>query len=182
MSRVGNLAALLLGGAALGAMMSTVPDYNSSFRPFFVSANKAGIGEGRGFSARLLGLKTADVIAYTRFGQPMSYDTSAIFLVAEVSITGRSESRQLEAVWFGATGRQYRPSARLEDVPHGLSSASFEPGLEDRAVAVFELPQDEIIGGQLGLAPRGAGPGDRIVRFSGPETMPSKQAILRLAP
>src|SRR5690606_21454356 len=121
-------------------------------------------------------------ISYTRFGEEVSRDTSATFLVANLSITGRSESRQLEAGWVGATGRQYSQSARLEDAPRNLPSARLEPGLTDRTVAVFELPEDEIDGGRLGLVTRGNFAMDSAVHFYGPTTVPEKQALLRLEP
>lgn len=182
MNSLAGLLAVLLGAAALGTMMSTVPDYNSSFQPFAVYADKDGIGQGRLFTAELVGLKTAGVISYTRFGEDVSRDTSATFLVADLSITGRSESQQLEAVWVGATGRQYGQSARLDDAPRNLSSARFEPGLTDRTVAVFEVPGDEIVGGRLGLVTRGSMVMDSAVHFAKPERMPEMQAVLRLEP
>ena len=182
MKYLGNLVAVLLGVAALGAMISTVPDYNSSFQPFAVFTDEDGVGRGRQFTAELVGLKTANTIAYTQFGQDISRDTSATFLVAELSITGQSESRQLQAIWVGATGRQYSQTARLDDAPRNLSTARFEPGLTDLAVAVFELPEDEIIGGRLGLFPRGSAIMDSAVHFAQPTTMPESQATLRLEP
>lgn len=182
MSFLTNSAAVLIGVAALGTMVSTVPDYNSSFQPFTVYADKQGIGHGRLFSAKLVGLKTAGIISFSRFGEEVSRDTSATFLIAQLAITGRSESRQLEAIWVGATGRQYTPSDRLYDVPRNLSSARFEPGLTDRTLVVFELPEDEIVGGQLGLVTRGQMVMDSAVHFAGPEIVPEKQTYLRLEP
>ena len=178
----GNLVAVLLGVAALGAMISTVPDYNSSFQPFAVFADEDGIGRGRQFTAELVELKTADRISYTQFGQDISRDTSATFLVAELSVTGQSESRQLQAVWLGATGRQYSQTARLDDAPRSLSIARFEPDLTDRTVAVFELPEDEIVGGRLGLFPRGSAIMDSAVHFPPPKTVPKSRETLRLEP
>lgn len=182
MISVGNMAVVLLGAAALGAMMNTVPDYNSSFQPFSVSADQDGIGRGRQFTAELTGMTTASLISYTQYGQDVSRDTSATFLVVNLKVTGRSESRQLEAIWLGATGRQYSQSARLEDAPRDLSSARFEPGLTDRTVAVFEMPEDEIPGGQLVLALRGSMVMESAVYFAGPETLPESRDMLRLEP
>ncbi len=182
MNIFGNLMAVLLGGVALGTMMSTVPDYNSSFQPFAVFADNDGIGQGRQFVAELVKLKTAGAISYTQFGQDVSRDTSATFLVAELSITGRLRSQQLEAIWLGATGRQYIQTARLEDAPRNLSSARFEPGLTDRAVAVFEVPEDEIVGGRLSLAPRGSMAMDSVLHFGRATTAPENQPMLRLTP
>ena len=180
MKAIRSLIVVLLGAAALGVMMNTVPNYNSSFQPRWVSVDRGEVGEAQFFQAELLGLQTADVISYTQFGQDVSRDTSATFLVAELSVTGRTESRQLEAIWLGATGREYHLSGRLQDAPHSLTTARFEPDLTDRAFAIFELPPDEIVGGSLGLSPRRSRVGDTVVKFPGPEAMPEKQTVLRL--
>ena len=182
MNTFGNLMAMLIGGAALGTMMSTVPDYNSSFQPFAVFVGEDGTGKGRQFTAELAGFRRADVISFTQFGQEVSRDTSATFLVVDLSITGQLESQKLTPIWLGATGRQYHQSARLEDAPRVLSSATFQPGLTDRTVAIFEVPEDEIVGGQLGILPSGWMVLDNVVHYAGPATMPDKQAILRLGP
>ena len=182
MISVGNIAVVLLGAAALGGMMNTVPDYNSSFQPFSIFADQDGIGKGRQFTAELTGLKSAKVISYAQFGQEVSRDSSATFLIAELSITGQTESRQLEAIWLGATGRQYSQSARLEDAPRNLSSARFEPGLTDRTIAVFEMPEDEIVGGRLVLAPRASMVMDGAVYFAEAEAAPANHEMLRLEP
>ena len=68
MNTLGDLVAILLGGAALGTMVSTVPDYNSSFQPFAVVADEDGLGQGRNFPAELIGFRRADAISYTQFG------------------------------------------------------------------------------------------------------------------
>ena len=182
MSHIGNLLAIGVGAVALGTMMNTVPDYNASFQPIAVSADSENLADARLFKAKLLSLKTADVISFVQFGKEVSRDTSAVFLVAELSITGQSESRYLRAIWRGTTGRQYSQSTRTEDAPHELSGARFEPGLTDRVIAIFELPPDEIVGGRLGVLPRGVAVGDSIVHFAIADTMPEKHALLRLEP
>jgi hypothetical protein len=182
MSHPANLAAFVLGGAMLGTMMNTLPGYDSSFQPFAVDADENGVGRGRLFTAELLGLRSAGAISYQRYGKHIVRDTSATFLVAELSISAREESRQIEAVWLGATGRQYNQSARLEDIPRGLSRARFEPKLADRSLAIFELPNDEIAGGRLVLMARGNMRMDSAMHFASPVTAPERQAMLRLDP
>ncbi|WP_315928473.1 hypothetical protein [Mesorhizobium sp. SP-1A] len=182
MSRLANLVAVVLGGGMLGTMMNTLPGYDSSFQPFAVHSDENGVGQGRLFTAELIGLSSAGAVSYTRYGKNVVRDTSATFLVAELSISAREESRQVEAIWLGATGRQYNQSARLEDAPRVLSEARFEPGLTDRPLAVFELPDDEIAGGRLVLMARGSMLMDSAVHFAPPASAPEKQAMLRLGP
>ncbi|MGB3539429.1 MAG: hypothetical protein WBA42_14825 [Mesorhizobium sp.] len=182
MSHLANLMAVALGGAMLGAMMNTLPGYDSSFQPFAVDASENGVGQGRLFTAELIGLRSAGAISYERYGKNVVRDTSATFLVAELAISAREESRQIEAVWLGATGRQYNQSTRLENVPRGLSQARFEPRLTDRPLAIFELPDDEIVGGRLVLMARGSMRMDSAVHFASPALAPERQAMLRLGP
>ena len=180
MSWLGNLVVVSVGAAALGMMMNTVPDYNSSFQPLAVFANDEGVGDSSLFRAELKGLRTADRVVYQSFGQEVSRDTSAVFLVAELDITGGSSSRPLQAVWRGATGRQYNQSARVENAPRDLSLRSVEPGLTDRVIAIFELPEDEIVGGRLGVMPLGTTAGEIMMHFPKVESLPQRQAMLRL--
>ncbi|OQM74179.1 hypothetical protein [Manganibacter manganicus] len=182
MNTFGSLVTVLLGGSALATMVSTVPDYNSSFQPFALFADEGGTGQGRQFTAELIGFRRAGTISYAQFGQDVTRDTSATFLVVDLSVTAQSESQRLIPIWLGATGRQYHQSARLEDAPRILSEATFQPGLTDRTVAIFEVPEDEIIGGQLGILPRAWTVLDNAVHYAGPATLPSKQTMLRLKP
>ena len=182
MSRLVNLLAVLLGAGFLGAMMNTLPDYNSSFQPFGVHAGEDGVGQGRLFTAKLDGLRSAGAISYADHGTEVVRDTSATFLVAELTIGARKESRQVEAIWLGATGRQYGQTVRVGNAPRNLSSAWFQPGLEDRVVAVFELPGDEIAGGALALMARGDPVMDSAVHLAAPATPPQEQDMLRLEP
>lgn len=182
MNRLVNLMVVVFGGGFLGMMMNTLPTYDSSFQPFSVHAGENGVGEGRLFTTELTGLRLSGTVSYTQFGKEVVRDTSATFLVAELAVSARERSQQVEAVWLGATGRRYAQSARLEDIPRALSSAWFEPGLKGKALAVFELPDDEIAGGQLVLMPRGNKLMDSAVHLPAPNVLPARQASLRLEP
>ena len=182
MNHLANLLAALLGAGFLGLMMNTLPDYNSSFQPFGVHADENRVGQGRLFTAELGGIRSAGAISYTVNGTDVVRDTSATFLIAELSIAARKESRQVEAIWLGATGRQYSQTVRLENAPRVLSSLWFQPGLKDKALAVFELPDDEIAGGLLALMARGNPIMDSAVHLAPPATLPERQDTLRLDP
>ncbi|WP_054308581.1 hypothetical protein [Mesorhizobium sp. 1M-11] len=182
MNHLVNLVVVVLGGGFLGMMMNTLPGYDSSLQPFSVHAGENDVGQGRLFTAELTGLRSSGTISYAQFGKEVVRDTSATFLVAELAISAREMSQEVEAIWLGATGRQYSQSARLENIPRGLSSARFEPGLKDRAFAVFELPDDEIAGGQLVLMARGSMLMDSAVHLPAPKVLPGRQASLRLEP
>ncbi|MBS7543999.1 hypothetical protein [Ancylobacter oerskovii] len=182
MNHLASLVAVVLGGGMLGTMMNTLPGYDRSFQPFSVRADDSNFGQGRLFTAELGGLRSAEAISYTQYGKDVVRRTSATFLVVELAISAREESRQMEAIWLGATGRQYSQSARLENAPRTLSSVVFQPGLTDKALAMFELPEDEIVGGRLVLMARGNAVMDSAVYFVPPATAPEKQALLRVEP
>lgn len=182
MKHLGSVLVVLLGGAILGGLMTTLPSYDSSFRPIAVQADANGIGQGRLFAAELTGLTSASGISYRKGSTDTVRDTSATFLVAELSVTARQKSLQVEAVWLGATGRRYRQSARVEDAPRTLPAVWFQPGLHDTTRAVFELPDDEIAGGQLVLTARGNDILDSAVHLPAPATPPQKRGMLRLEP
>jgi hypothetical protein len=182
MSHLANLLVVLIGGGLLGFMMNTLPDYNSSFQPFSVHADTNGVGQGRLFTAEMTELETARAISYAHHDAEIVRDTSAIFLVAKLAITARQESQQIEAIWLGATGRQYNHSMRLEDAPRALPSLWFQPGLNGKAHAMFELPKDEISGGRLVLMASGNPIMDSAVYFEPPATWPENQGTLRLEP
>jgi len=182
MKPLASVLIVLLGGGILGVLMSTLPSYDSSLRPIAVHADAKGVGQGRLFAAELKGLTSADAISYAWAGTETVRDTSATFLVAELSVTALRKSLMIEAVWLGATGRRYSQSARVENAPRTLPSTWFQPGLHDTTRAVFELPEDEIPGGQLVLTARGNAILDSAVHLSAPATPPQKRDTLRLEP
>lgn len=177
-----NFLVVVLGGGFLGMMMNTLPTYDSSFQPFSVSAGENGVGEGRLFAAELVDLRSSSTVSYMQFGKEIARDSSATFLVAELAVSARERSQQVEAVWLGATGRRYAETVRLENLPRSLSSTWFEPGLKGQAFAVFELPDDEIAEGQLVVTPRGNAIMDSAVHLPAPKALPARQAALRLKP
>jgi len=155
MIRARHIAPVLLGACALGAMLMTAPDFNSVFKPFRIEAPSGAVAQGRLHAARFNGWHTADRLSFKRYGTPITRDTEGVFLLVSVDILDVRESVRLKATWQGRSGRRYVQTERAEGTPFTLDARQFHPGLDDRGTAVFELPQDEIQGGQLLLARNG---------------------------
>lgn len=174
---------VLLGACALGAMMATTPDYNRVFQPFRTHAQVDGIAQGRLHDARFGNWQTADQISFDRYGKAVVRDTQGVFLVVDVDILNVRESVRLTAAWLGRSGRRYEQTSRAEGTPVTLDVRQFHPGLDDRGVVVFELPEDEVAGGQLLLARRGPNILDSELALTPATATPMQHhALLRLGP
>ncbi|WJS86940.1 hypothetical protein [Paracoccus sp. TOH] len=182
MIRARRILIVLAGAALLGAMMQTVPDHNSVVQPFRSAVAAGGTGEARSFRARFTGLRLADRIAFRRFGRDLVRDSNGLFLIADIEAEARLASLQLDAVWQGASGRRYALSHRAEDIPRGLESRWFQPGLINRAIAVFELPEDEVAGGALVLTSGFTAAFDSALHLAPPAGPAERQPIIRFEP
>lgn len=181
MIRAGSIALVLAGAALLGAMMQTAPDYNSVVQPFPSAVAAGATGEARSFRARFTGLRLADRIAFRRYGRDLVRDSDGVFLIAEIEAEAIGTSQRLDAVWQGASGRRYALSRRAEDIPRGLESRWFQPGLINHAVEVFELPEDEVAGGALVLTGSFTAVFDSALHLA-PPALPERQPIIRFEP
>ncbi|KRW93654.1 hypothetical protein [Paracoccus sp. MKU1] len=178
---LGRIAIVLAGAALLGGMMQTAPDYNSVVQPFRHHVAAGRTGEARSFRARFTGLRLADRIAFRRYGRDLVRDSDGVFLIAEIEAEATLASQRLDAVWQGASGRRYALSRRAEDIPRGLESRWFQPGLSNRAVAVFELPADEVAGGALVLTGSFTAVFDSALHLA-PPALPERRPIIRFEP
>ena len=104
------------------------------------------------------------------------------FLEPSISIMASSRDMGFSTTLRVSTTRARDSSSKPADASLAppFSSARFEPLLNDRALAVFELPDDEIVGGRLVLMARGSLIMDSTVYFAAPATLPERQPMLRL--
>ncbi|KXF74683.1 hypothetical protein ATN84_22575 [Paramesorhizobium deserti] len=182
MIRPANIAIVLVGGALLGVMMQTAPDYNSVVQPFRSHLATGETGEARSFRARFTGARLAERIAFRRFGRDLVRDTDGVFLIAEIEAEATVASQQIGATWRGASGRDYALSRRAQGIPTGLDSRWFQPGLTDRAIAVFELPEDEIAGGEMVLTNSFNAVFDSALHLAPPPLPADKLPLVRIDP
>ena len=149
-----NLAIIAASAAALGAMMLTNPDYNRALQPFTTHVASGQTGQTRLIAGQMEGWRTADQIAFSNFGTETRRDSEGVFLIVDMSLTGTTESTTVSASWVGSSGREYDSTTRIANVPGLLSDLWLQPGLNSRAMTVFELPPDEVAGGALRLTLR----------------------------
>lgn len=177
--RPANLLIVLAGAAALAGMMATQPDYNSAVRPFVSHAAPGDWAETRLIRARFDGWRTADRIVPP---DGRARETGGVFLIADLTLAGRGTSTMVDAAWIGATGRRYAATRRVSGLPLQLDDLWLQPGLDSRAVAVFELPPDEIAGGALALTLRLDPALDGTLRLAPPMSPPAHRAVESVAP
>lgn len=181
MIRAADMATVLAGAVLLGAMMASAPDYNSVFQPFPAHAAPGEAADGRLFDARFLGGRLAQQVAFERYGTPITRDSAGLFLIADFEVSNVTASTRIAATWRGASGRDYAATGRVEGAPGGLEARWFQPGLTDRAFAVFELPEDEVPGGRLVLTAPGVTILDSALDLQAPP-LPGPQPLARIAP
>ncbi|WP_313349410.1 hypothetical protein [Paracoccus sp. (in: a-proteobacteria)] len=182
MIRAASIVTLLSGGALLGAMMQTAPDYNSVIQPFRSDVAAEEMGEARSFRASFTTVRLADRIAFSRYGSDLVRDTGGVFLIAEIEAEATIASQRLDAYWRGASGRNYALSWRARDVPNGLDSRWLQPGLTDRGIAIFELPPDEVTGGELVLTNSFTAILDSALHLAPPDLPDDRQPLIRFDP
>ncbi|WP_299844689.1 hypothetical protein [uncultured Paracoccus sp.] len=178
-----RIAPLLTAAAAavlLAGMMLTNPDYNSAVRPFETRVPPGETGQTRLIGGRIEGWRTADRISFPAFGSLRQRDTQAMFLIVDLKLFGTTDSTMLRAGWIGASGRRYDTTARISGAFLQIQDLWLQPGLESKAIAIFELPEDEIAGGALMLSDRIDAPLDGRLRLAAPVDAPSHVDHLEL--
>ncbi len=179
MIRPGSIAVVLVSAALLASMMLSNPDYNSTFRPFKTRVEPDQAGKTRLFTGQFDAWRTAEQIAFRDLGPERLRDTQGVFLIVDLNLSGTSTSVLLSATWVGASGRQYETTARVTGVPRQIEDLSVQPGLQSKAIAIFELPPDEVKGGALLLSPRLDAPLDGTLLLAAPVSAPEHVAIAR---
>lgn len=156
----------------LAGMMLTNPDYNSAVRPFEIEVAPGETGQTRLIGGRIEGWRTADAITFPASGKPVRRDTQGIFLIVDLRLHGTTESTMLQATWLGTSGRRYAATKRISGAFLQIQDLWLQPGLTSRAIAIFELPADEIPDGALLLSDRIDAPLDGRLHLRAPVEMP----------
>lgn len=180
MIRVAPLMIAVAGAVLLAGMMLTNPDYNRAVRPFETRVAPGESGQTRLIAGRIEGWRTADSVTFPHLGSPVRRDTQGRFLILDLKLSGTTESTMLRAFWIGASGRRYETTARISGAFPQIEDLWLQPGLESKAIAIFELPPDEIAGGALLLTDRVDTPLDGRLRLAAPVEAPPHVANLEL--
>ena len=179
MIRPGHVAVILAAAVMLAGMMLTNPDYNSIVRPFVSHAGPGESGATRLIEGRLTGWRTADAIAFTDYSGDKLRRTDGVFLIAELTLTGRSTSTLVAAEWVGASGRHYATTSRVSGLRQQIEDVWLQPGLDMKAIAIFELPPDELEGGAVLLTLRLNPPLDGTILLDAPTDPAPHEAVAR---
>lgn len=174
-----NLAIIGVSLAALGAMMVTNPDYNRALRPFVTHVPAGQMGQTRLLAGRMEGWRTADRVAFTEYGKEVARGSDGVFLIVDLSLSGTTDSTMIAASWVGSSGREYMTTKRITNVPGQIEELWLQPGLESRAIAVFELPPDEVTGGALRLTLRLDPDLDGTLLLDPPTEAPAHEDVAR---
>lgn len=172
MIRPAQILILTVALVLMVAMMLTNPDYNSAVRPFETRVPAGETGQTRLIGGRIEGWRTANRLTFPLLGTPTLRDTQGVFLIVDLRLFGTTESIMLRASWIGPSGRRYDTTSRVTGTMNQLEDLWLQPGLESKAVAIFELPPDEISGGAIVLAQRIDPPLDGVLRLAAPSAPP----------
>ncbi len=179
MIRPTSIAVVLISAALLAGMMVSNPDHNSTFRPFITRVEADQVGQTRLFTAQFDAWHTAEQIVFRDFGSEKQRDSQGVFLIVDLKLSGTTTSALLGAAWVGASGRHYATTARVTGVPRQIEDLWVQPGLQSKAIAIFELPPDEVQGGALLLSPRLDAPLEGTLLLAAPVGAPDHVAIAR---
>lgn len=180
MIRVTTIFVVAAAAAILAGMLVTNPDYNRALRPFIAEPDADGTATTRTVSGKMESWRLANVVEFEKFGTAKRRDTSGVFLIVELRLNARNASMIASATWEGASGRRYRTTNRVSDLPRLLDQVWLQPGLSMTATAIFELPPDEIEGGSLLLGPSLMAPLDGLIRLYPPDTRPTHRMVERM--
>ena len=85
---------------------------------------------------------------------PSTYTTSGVWVLLEAAAEASRESLTLtSAEWRGPSGVRYTLSQRFSTMPGMLPAERLEPGLPKPVLMAFEVPESELAGGTLLVAP-----------------------------
>lgn len=180
MIRPGPLIVALVGALLLAGMLETNPDYNSAIRPFVTKVAVGEEGKTRLYSGSFPSWRTADKISFPLYNKEITRDTEGVFLIAEPQLLALTSSSFFDAVWIGKSGRRYATTKRISNLPRQAGMLYLQPGFQSRAIAIFELPPDEIAGGSLLVTPPYEPPLDGDLQLAPPDTAPVHETLIRM--
>lgn len=180
MIRIAPVMIAAAGAVLLAGMMLTNPDYDRAVRPFETRVPPGESGQTRLIGGRIEGWRTAERVTLAASGSPVTRDTQGIFLIVDLKLFGTTESTMLRASWLGSSGRRYDTTSRISGAFRQVQDLWLQPGLDSTAIAIFELPPDEIEGGALILSDRIDAPLDGRLRLAAPPEAPIHSPHLEL--
>lgn len=134
--RLGTTALVALAVGAGGVAHAYEPDPALQQRPFIRTGHKGDRVDARTFDARLLDVRGGAIVSSR--GAP--HDTSGVWIVVKVRLTGHGEPVQLGQVAIrDGDDRIFRASARIDNNP---PLRQLQPGIPVDCEIAFEVPKN----------------------------------------
>jgi hypothetical protein len=147
-------AAVIFAAAILYAMQRTTPLYSDITSPVPVAGEQGERIDTRAFALGVGDVHLARIVKTERFGRTRTYTTSGVWVLLEAAAEASRESLTLtSAEWRGPSGVRYALSQRFSTMPGMLPAERLEPGLPKPVLMAFEVPESELAGGTLLVAP-----------------------------
>ncbi|MER8422026.1 hypothetical protein [Mesorhizobium sp. M1329] len=161
--------AIIFAAAILYAMQRTTPLYSNITSPVSIAGKQGKRTDARAFALAVGDVHLARTVRIERFGQTRTYTTSGIWVLVEAAAEAKRESLTLTSVeWLGPSGVRYSLSQRISTLP----AERLEPGLPKPVLMAFEVPESELSGGTVVVAPSAFTPLGEEVRVAITELAP----------
>lgn len=147
------VAGVVVATAALGGLRWTTPAYIELTGAMPVRGEGGERVAGRLLAVKVESVRLANRITVDAYGKRVTRDTGGVFAVVRIEASAVSETASIGgATWVGPTGRRYESTARIAGPASLLMGTPLQPGLPKTGILVFELPEDEVPGGELRIA------------------------------
>ncbi|MER8580573.1 hypothetical protein NKG95_17935 [Mesorhizobium sp. M1423] len=159
--------AIIFAAAILYAMQRTTPLYSNITSPVSIAGEQGERTDARAFALAVGDVHLARTVRIERFGQTRTYTTSGVWVLVEAAAEAKRESLTLtSAEWLGPSGLRYSLSQRISTMPAMLPAERLEPGLPKPVLMAFEVPENELAGGTVLVAPSAFTPLGEEVRVA----------------
>lgn len=152
--RIASLAGVALATAILYGMQRTTPLYSDITSPVPVAGRQGERVETDAFAIGIANVHLARRIMVPDFAGERSHTTSGAWVIVEGAAEAKHESLALTAAeWLGPNGTRHALSQRLSTMPGFLGTERLEPGIPRPVLMVFEVPESQLVGAMLLVAP-----------------------------
>lgn len=165
--RIASLAGVALAAAILYGMQRTTPLYSDITSPIPVAGRQGERIETEDFAIGIANVHLARRLAAQDFRGERSHTTSGVWVIVEGAVETKRESLSLtSAEWLGPDGARYAHTQRLATMPGLPGTERLEPGIPRPMLMVFEVPESQLSGARLLVAPSALTPLQQETRIA----------------
>lgn len=152
--RIGSFVGVALAATILYGMQRTTPLYSDITAPVPVAGRQGERVETGDFAIGIANVHLARRVTAPGFGAERSHTTSGVWVIVEGAAEAKHQSLSLtSAEWLGPDGARHALSQRLATMPGLLGTERLEPGIPRPVLMVFEVPESQLAGARLLIAP-----------------------------